>query len=68
VCEVGKGGRRGAQHLDGERLEAHQAESSISFADRHVQRGIARGAGRERVGEVREVLHLGVELEVEICV
>lgn len=57
-----------AAHLYGEGLEAHESKVLYQLTDRHVQCAVARRCGREGVFEVREVLHLGVKVQVEVCV
>ena len=47
-------------HLHRERLEAHETKILHQLADRHVQCSVPRRGGRQRVFEMREVLHFGV--------
>lgn len=58
---------RGITHLHRERLEAYQTKILYQLADRHVQCTKPGRGGRQCIFEMREVLHFGVKIQIEVC-
>jgi len=59
-------GRGAYTHLDGERLEAHQAKILYQLADCRVQRGVAWGGGQDSVSEGERLAGVGDVTEIAV--